>query len=119
MFLFGSGLKADGLLDKALRNIGSKTIILGTNKMEFWISSLTVSKPLLHNSRGASGTIYPSECRERGISYKGKLQGKLNWRVNGGPVISEAKLFGDLPVMVRSSRCNIENASPRDLVTLK
>ncbi|KAJ3197967.1 hypothetical protein HDU82_001337, partial [Entophlyctis luteolus] len=99
MFLFGSGLKADGLIDKALRNIGSKTIILGGNKMEFWISNLTVSKPLLHNSRGASGTLYPSECRERGISYKGKLQGKLNWRVNGGSVISEAKLFGDLPIM--------------------
>ncbi|KAJ3389524.1 hypothetical protein HDU84_008635 [Entophlyctis sp. JEL0112] len=119
MFLFGSGLKADGLIDKALRNIGSKTIILGGNKMEFWISNLTVSKPLLHNSRGASGTLYPSECRERGISYKGKLQGKLNWRVNGGSVISEAKLFGDLPIMVRSSRCNIENASPRELVKLK
>ncbi|KAJ3116756.1 hypothetical protein HK100_000981 [Physocladia obscura] len=119
MFLFGSGATVEGLLDKGLRDIGVKSVFVGKDKLEVWISNLVVGKPLLHTSHAATSVIYPSECRERGISYTAKLQGKLNWRVNGGPTMSEPRSFGDMPVMVRSSRCNLENASPSALVKHK
>jgi DNA-directed RNA polymerase I subunit RPA2 len=70
--------------------------------MQVWLSGVSVGKPLIDsNKAGLFPPLYPSECRERGISYKAKMQGKLNWRVNNGPIITEVRSFGSLPIMVR------------------
>ncbi|RKO93987.1 hypothetical protein BDK51DRAFT_21244, partial [Blyttiomyces helicus] len=116
LFAYGSGT---GLIDKAVSDISRKVIFDGKpgetigeggrNKLE--------CKP---TGRGAISTqLLPSECRERGVSYTAKLQAKLNWRVNGGPVQSEQKTFGNLPIMVKSLRCHLDGKSPKDLVKLK
>ena len=52
---------------------------------------------------GHSKLLYPYECRERGITYKSKMQAKFCWTVNDGPENSEIKNLGYLPIMVRVS----------------
>ncbi|KAJ3020059.1 UNVERIFIED_CONTAM: hypothetical protein HDU68_010385, partial [Siphonaria sp. JEL0065] len=130
MFSFG-GPSSDALLDKAVADIPHKVVFSGSRldaavdlksmtRLELWWSNVLVGKPTIESSKGAvPATLYPSECRERGVSYKAKMQAKLNWSINGGPVMSEFRSLGYLPIMVRSNRCNIENDSPADLVKHK
>ncbi|KAH6563985.1 hypothetical protein BASA50_010979 [Batrachochytrium salamandrivorans] len=123
--LFVSG-SSPGLLDKAVGDIGSiaifdgirgETLLADRNKLELWLSSLTVGKPSVEGAKGILSTvIYPSECRERGVSYKAKMQIRINWRVNGGPIQSEIRSLGSLPVMVRSVKCNLDGKSPSEMV---
>lgn len=115
--LFSHG-SAMGLLDRALLDIPHMVVFDGLktdriderNKLQMWVSSAAVAKPMLNE------LVYPSECRERGASYKAKMQLKLNWSVNGGPVSSSVKSLGYLPIMVKSTKCNLDAKSPRQLV---
>ncbi|KAJ3155037.1 hypothetical protein HDU89_007227 [Geranomyces variabilis] len=121
--LFVYGGASSGLLDRAVLDIGKRTVFDGRtgesnrNKLEMWLSNVSVGKPVLEGGSGMmSNQLFPGECRERGISYKGMMQCRLNWRVNDGPVTTEVKSLGKLPVMVRSVRCNLDGKSPRDLI---
>ncbi|KAJ8326604.1 hypothetical protein BDV3_006095 [Batrachochytrium dendrobatidis] len=122
--LFPSG-SATGLLEKGVRDIGAVVVfdgqndtpLSGRNKLELWVSNFAIGKPYLEGARGAITTLlYPSECRERGISYKSKMQIRINWRVNGGPIQSEICGLGSLPIMVRSLKCNLDGKSPSEMV---
>ncbi|KND03173.1 DNA-directed RNA polymerase I core subunit RPA135 [Spizellomyces punctatus DAOM BR117] len=123
--LFAYGGVGAGLLETAVGDIGRRVVfdgktgggLGGRNKLELWLTNVNVGKPSIENSRGAvSNQLFPSECRERGISYKALMQVRLNWRVNGGPIQFEMKSLGKLPVMVRSTRCNLDGKAPRDLI---
>ncbi|KAG0374389.1 MAG: hypothetical protein J3R72DRAFT_226730 [Linnemannia gamsii] len=119
---FGKGTKS-GLLDLAIQDIGPKAVFdmhgggLG-NKLTFWVDEITLNKPMLSEKERHSTTrqIYPTEARERLNTYKGKLQAKLAWRVNDGPVVVETRDMGLVPVMIRSNRCNLEGAFPKELI---
>lgn len=92
-----------GLLEKATTDIPKVTVFDGLpeselkdrKKLVMWISNPTVAKPM------QSDLLYPAECRERGISYKAKMEAKLNWRVDDGPINSQVQSLGYLPVMVK------------------
>ncbi|KAI8613271.1 hypothetical protein BC830DRAFT_1170381 [Chytriomyces sp. MP71] len=161
IFLHGNTASATGLIDRAVADIGSRTVFGGnltegnlknspkikcTHVVSFvaywpcltcpppfshpfhhptrhgfailavWFSAVTVAKPQIEAGRGLGQSMYPAECRERGISYKSKMQAKLCWSVNNGPVISDPRSLGHLPIMIRSARCNIQDCSPADLV---
>lgn len=45
------------------------------------------------------------QARERLTSYRGKMTVKLCWRVNDGPVETEIKDCGQIPIMIRVSVC--------------
>ncbi|KAJ3330285.1 hypothetical protein HDU76_006036 [Blyttiomyces sp. JEL0837] len=116
-----------GLLAMAVADIGKRVVfdgdqstlvdsLAGRKKFEIWIQSVNISKPVLEGRNSIEGDLFPAECRERGISYKGKIQAKLCWRVNEGPVQSETRYLGHLPVMVRSARCHLEGKPPSELV---
>lgn len=45
--------------------------------------------------------IYPSECRQRAATYKGKMNIKISWTVNGGPKNFIDKDMGDVPIMIK------------------
>ena len=68
-----------------------------------WISSVAVARPtVLEGTKGVLNTqIFPAECRERGITYRGKTQAKLCWRINNGPIQSDIKPLGHIPIMVK------------------
>ncbi|KZV90995.1 beta and beta-prime subunits of DNA dependent RNA-polymerase [Exidia glandulosa HHB12029] len=60
--------------------------------------------------------IYPAEARERLTSYRGRMTAKLSWSLNGGPEHSMMRDCGLVPIMVRSVRCHLRDASSDELV---
>lgn len=45
--------------------------------------------------------IYPTECRQRHDTYKGKMRATVKWSVNGEPRESIDLYAGEVPVMVK------------------
>ncbi|GME80071.1 unnamed protein product [Ambrosiozyma monospora] len=112
-----------GLLNMAVKDIGTKTIFDSTNiktanKLQIRVDSVQIAKPAVPPSDklSANRNTYPSECRERLTSYRGKLLLKVSWSVNGEPETSEIRDAGLLPIMVQSNRCHLEGMSPDQLV---
>ena len=109
-----------GLLERSVANIEVREVEDGRgNRVRFWIEDVEVSKPLLSDkeTRSLNRFLMPTECRERGISYKSKMICKLLYSVNGGPVRSEVRPLGMLPIMIKSNRCHLEDLSPKQLIT--
>ena len=63
--------------------------------------------------------VYPSECRQRGISYLGKLNLEFVWYLNGNFMGSFDEYIGQIPVMLKSKLCNLHEASPKEMVRRK
>lgn len=64
--------------------------------------------------------IYPTECRQRGSTYKGKIVVRLGWSVNGKEQEALEKDLGEVPIMVKvKSRCGfpLNCVAPFVLVT--
>lgn len=107
------------LLDIAIQNIEHRYAIdLDGNRIKFWVEDVKVTKPMLSEKESMSieRRLYPKECRERGISYQGKLSCRLFWSINDGPIQSEEKSMGYIPVAIKSNRCHLEGLSPKELL---
>ena len=51
-----------------------------------------------------------------GGSYKGRFLIKASYSINGVPQPSIEKIVGNLPIMLRSNACHLNNLSPKELV---
>ncbi|KAI9303075.1 hypothetical protein BJ944DRAFT_166080 [Cunninghamella echinulata] len=121
----------EGLLDYAMKDIGVQTIFDYTsdrhesskgealgNKMTYWVEQPTILPPMV-NERDVTTLnrkTYPTECRERLTTYRGRLQVKLCWRINDGPMQSDVRDLGLIPIMVRSNRCHLNGMYPKQLI---
>lgn len=63
-----------------------------------------------------SGKVYPKECRIRRISYRGKLDLTLDWWMNGIKQEPIKRTCGEIPIMVKSLKCNLYGLDPEQLV---
>ncbi|PWW74321.1 DNA-directed RNA polymerase I [Tuber magnatum] len=117
-----------GLLDLARQDIGVKCVFDGKrdgkwlgNKLSLRIDKIYVGKPKIseRDKTTLKREIFPTECRERHITYRGKLSVKLGLKINNGPWVSQDREVGNIPIMVRSNRCHLENLAPHDLVERK
>lgn len=109
-------------LEKSVQNLEVREVEDGRgNRLRYWLEDVQVSKPLLSEKeqRSLNRFLLPSECRERGVSYKGKITGKLTYSINDGPTKTEIKSLGAMPIMVKSNRCHLEDLSPQQLVAKK
>ncbi|KAH8361017.1 hypothetical protein KR093_011761 [Drosophila rubida] len=60
--------------------------------------------------------IYPTDARQLHASYSGMCSIRLAWSVNGlekSPINMD---LGEVPIMLRSSACNLHKASPTEMV---
>lgn len=85
------------------------------------VDSVQIAKPTVGTSDKTSlkRHTFPSECRERMITYKSRLILRIAYRVNDGPEFFENRDAGLLPIMLMSNRCHLEGMSPADLVKNK
>jgi DNA-directed RNA polymerase beta subunit len=104
--------------------------------IKMWVENVKIGKPIRKHTRTISNKdhkvklnnkdivrILPRECRERKLMYAGPIQGTFCYSIikrrNGVEVncktIRTLKQFGDMPIMIRSSGCHLENMSPKDL----
>ncbi|KAJ2668020.1 hypothetical protein IWW42_005519 [Coemansia sp. RSA 1085] len=124
-----AGPKTPALMDVAVSMLGKHAVYdrkpdsesqLGT-KITFWVDNVRLTHPALaaREAKSSSRLMYPTECRQRAITYRGRLTGTVHYRVGDNPEVAEEKQFGLLPVMVRSNRCNLQNLGPADLIRLR
>ena len=130
------------ILEAGLKDIGTKTFLDGEpetpeqkatrkveglrapkrNRLNVRVKELFLDKPTLPPTNKYSTknrNIYPSECRERHSTYRGKLRARLEYQVNNGDWMESVRELGQVPIMLRTNRCHLENATPEELVTRK
>ncbi|KAJ2384837.1 hypothetical protein H4S02_004630 [Coemansia sp. RSA 2611] len=121
-----AGPRTPALIDVAMSLVEKQTVYdhkgdiespLG-NKIVFWLDTIRLDHPALsaRETKSSNRLMYPTECRQRGITYRGRLTGMLHYQVNDNPVVSEERALGALPVMVRSNRCTLQGMGPADLI---
>ncbi|CZR68875.1 DNA-directed RNA polymerase I polypeptide 2 [Phialocephala subalpina] len=124
--LFGK----DGLIAQGLLDIGTKTYLdgddragpAGKNQMTIKIKDVFVEKSMLPPTNKFSTRnreILPAECRERHVTYRGKMSARFEYRINNGDPVEFIRDLGQLPLMLMSNRCHLENNSPALLVQRK
>jgi DNA-directed RNA polymerase I subunit RPA2 len=101
----------DGLIAQGLLDIGTKTFLdgddrdgpAGKNRLEVRIKEVFVEKSVLPASNKFSTRnreILPAECRERHVTYRGKMSAKLEYRINGGDPKEVIRDIGQIPLML-------------------
>ncbi|KAL4076292.1 beta and beta-prime subunits of DNA dependent RNA-polymerase [Scleroderma citrinum] len=90
------------------------------NRMSLWIEEVSIAPPRVpdRDTWSAERKIFPSEARERLTSYRGRMQAKICWKINGETSVEQSMTrdCGLVPIMIRSVRCNIRNLSSSELV---
>ena len=89
----------------------------GGERLRFWIEKVDVARPVRMES-GSIDTkpLLPSECRERGLSYRGTVRAFIMRQVGDGPPERIERRLGLMPVMVRSSLCHLKGLNPAAMV---
>ena len=139
---FNALLDKAKILEASLRDIGTKIFLDGEqesqqqrdqriqhglprekrNRLSVKIRELFLEKAVLPPNNKFSiknREIYPSECRERHASYRGKLRARVGYRLNEGEWQETIREMGQVPLMLKSNRCHLEHDTPAQLVQHK
>ncbi|ROV91322.1 hypothetical protein VSDG_07749 [Cytospora chrysosperma] len=118
-----------GLIAHGLADIGTKTFydspdgssVGARNKLTVRYKSVALQKSMLppSNKFAKNREIFPAECRERHATYRGKLTATLEYRINDGDPHEFVRELGNMPIMIKSNKCHLENNSPALLVQRK
>ncbi|TKR92764.1 hypothetical protein L596_007349 [Steinernema carpocapsae] len=60
--------------------------------------------------------IYPSECRQRQMTYAAPLRASVSLTINGRRRDLIDCVLGQVPIMLQSNRCNLHNRTRKQLV---
>ncbi|KAJ8024605.1 DNA-directed RNA polymerase I subunit RPA2 [Holothuria leucospilota] len=63
--------------------------------------------------------VYPAECRGRGCTYGAPLNVHIQWSSSSGQGDIQEKCLGNIPIMVKSSHCNLHQLKPSELIRRK
>ncbi|XP_058802339.1 DNA-directed RNA polymerase I subunit RPA2 [Phymastichus coffea] len=111
-----------GGLQEAIKTLLPVYLTLASgDRIELWIEDVQIYYPTVPlGSMGVKNhKIYPTECRQRAATYKGKMHAKIGWSVNGRKQETLEKSLGEVPIMVKSDRCHLQNLSPAELIKVK
>lgn len=106
--LFGTnGLIAHGLADigtKLYQDGDERAPPTGKNTLKIKYKGIHLLKSLLPPSNKfavKNREILPAECRERHVSYRGKLSATFEYRINDGDPKEFTREIGQLPIMIK------------------
>lgn len=114
-FLIDEGFQA------AAEDIPSAKLRLPNGEaVEFWYTNARLGRPLQDNSKPpndiGNGPLYPSECRQRGITYRAPLHVNIDLQVDGRKIDNVELILGEIPVMLCSKRCNLYGLNRNELI---
>jgi len=69
--------------------------------------TITVGRPVIKEANGATHDLYPMEARLRNLNYSAPINLEFTVIEDGLERESERVHIGDLPVMVKSKKCNL------------
>lgn len=106
--LFGD----NGLVAKGLADIGTRLFLdgddrappTGKNRLRIKCKGIHLQKsqlPPTNKFAVKNREILPAECRERHVSYRGKLSATFEYRINDGDAKEFTREIGQLPIMVK------------------
>lgn len=130
---FNALFERGGQLEAALRDIGTKVFLDGDpqaqpedagprNRLHVRIQDVFLEKSFLPPANKfalKNRNVLPAECRERHVTYRGKLSARIQYRVNNGDWTELVRDLGSVPIMLRSNRCHLEKMTPDQLVAAK
>jgi DNA-directed RNA polymerase I subunit RPA2 len=104
-----------GQIDEGIAEIGTRVFVDGDpyakdeaagrrNRLSVKIEDVFLDKsvlPLSNKVALQNRNIMPAECRERHVTYRGKLRARLRWRVNNEDWREEVTDLGAIPIMLR------------------
>lgn len=104
----------NGLLTHALKDIGIKTYLDGDDrtgssgrnvlKIRFKDVNLLKAQVPPSNKGAKRREIFPAECRERHVTYRGRLTALLEYQINDGDPVEFARELGQVPIMLKVCR---------------
>ncbi len=80
------------------------------------LEKIEVGLPRIKESDGSESPIYPMEARLRNVTYAAPLKLNAVLYVDDEPYVTEDFYIGELPIMVKSKRCNLTKLKPHDYV---
>ncbi|KAI9875559.1 MAG: DNA-directed RNA polymerase I subunit RPA2 [Pleopsidium flavum] len=121
---FNALLDNNKLVEAALKDIGTKVFLDGEaekpeqkaertkhggtaekrNRLSVRIREVYLEKAVLPPGNKFSTRnreIYPAECRERHVTYRGRLRARLEFRVNNGEWKETIRELGQVPIMLK------------------
>jgi DNA-directed RNA polymerase I subunit RPA2 len=120
------------LIQEALKDISTVTVVDGDardtsratprNRLQLRVAGVSLQRPHIPDSNKFSTRnrdIYPAECRERHATYRAQMDLRLQYRVNNNDWQESSRNIGQMPIMLRSNRCHLENLTPSQLVQHK
>lgn len=100
-----------GILAHGLADIGTKTYLDGDERagpegknvltVRFKDVALAKAQVPPSNKLARHKEILPADCRERHVSYRGRLSATLEYRINGGDPVEFVREFGQVPIMLK------------------
>eukprot|EP00124_Ichthyophonus_hoferi_P001936 Ihof_evm9s116 gene=Ihof_evmTU9s116 len=105
-------------LDKAVADLDGREVYdREGRKLKIWIASATVTKAMLpeKEKHSVDRLIYPSECRERLMTYSGRLNARIMWQI-GDNIYEDSRELAQIPIMVKSNVCSLDGMSPQQLM---
>ena len=69
--------------------------------------TITVGRPLIKEANGATHDLYPMEARLRNLNYSAPIHLEFTMYEDGIEREPEKVHIGDLPVMIKSKKCNL------------
>lgn len=109
---FDALFEPNGLIAHGLADIDTKTYLdgdhraspVGRNRLDIRYKSIQLQKsqlPPANKFAVKNREIFPAECRERHVTYRGKLSATFEYRINGGDPKEFTRELGQLPIMVK------------------
>lgn len=85
------------------------------DRIKLFVESITITQPQVPNTciSARNKKIYPTECRQRAITYTGACTVGVGWAINGVTRPTVDKSMGEIPVMIRV--CSLDFVSSRIL----
>nr|CAB3265012.1 DNA-directed RNA polymerase I subunit RPA2-like [Phallusia mammillata] len=95
-----------------------ESMVCNNRRLSISFVSASVDKPKVDEGVRNCRTIeiYPSECRQRGVTYQAKLQATITYSLDGVKQGTVTRSIGSIPIMVKSVSCNLHGLSPKQLI---
>ncbi|RXG54467.1 DNA-directed RNA polymerase I subunit RPA2 [Armadillidium vulgare] len=92
--------------------------LLNGDKISLFIQDIEIGKPQVPKAHAdtVDTNVYPKECIESGSTYKAALRGTLSWTLNERVQDPFTSNMGEIPIMVKSKKCNLYGMNTAELV---